>query len=94
MNVSFDSNDADKENAYSSDCSTTICISRERANSTGKQEVLGSFIRDKTKEHLINAILRQAAREDFMKTLGFPNRKNWLAKNLPVWFGTGGVLAE
>jgi hypothetical protein len=52
MNVSFDSNDADKENDYSSDCSTTICISRERANSTGKREVLGSFIRDKTKEHL------------------------------------------
>jgi hypothetical protein len=56
--------------------------------------VLGSFIRDKTKEHLINAILRQAAREDFMKTLGFPNGNNWLAKKLPMWFGTGGILAE
>jgi hypothetical protein len=77
MNVSFDSNNADKENDYSSDYSTTICISHERANSTGKSEVLGSFIRYKTKENLINAILQQADREDFMKTLGFPNRKNW-----------------
>jgi hypothetical protein len=57
MNVSFDSNNADKDNDYSSDYSTTICISRERSNSTGKREVLGSFIRNKTKEHLINAIL-------------------------------------
>ncbi len=94
MNVSFDSNNADKDNDYSSDYSTTICISRERSNSTGKREVLGSFIRNKTKEHLINAILWQADREDFMKTLGFLNWKNWLAKNLPIWFGSGGILAE
>jgi hypothetical protein len=54
--------------------------------------VLGSFIRDKTKKHLINAILRHADQEDFNKTFGFPNRKK--AKNLPVWFGSGGIVAE
>ncbi len=92
MNVSFDSNDADKENDYSSD--NSINIVSERRTATNKREVLGSFIKDKNKEHLINAILRQADREDLMKTLGFPNRKNWIKRNIPIWFASGGILAE
>ena len=92
MNVSFDSNDADKENYYSSD--NSINIVSERRTATNKREVLGSFIKDKNKEHLINAILRQADHEDLMKTLGFPNRRNWIKRNIPIWFASGGILAE
>jgi hypothetical protein len=29
-----------------------------------------------------------------MKTLGFPNQKNWLKRNIPIWFASGGILAE
>ncbi len=94
MNVSFDYNDADKENDYSSDISIPPNVVWSHSSSTNKLAVLGSFIKDKSKGYLINAIMQQADREDFVKTLGFPNRKNWIAKNLPIWFGSGGILAE
>jgi homospermidine synthase len=92
MNVLFDSNDADKENDYSSNNSINIIC--ERCTTINKREVLGSFIKDKNKEHLINAIFHQADHEDLMKTLGFPNQKNWLKRNIPIWFASGGFLAE
>ena len=94
MNVSFDYNDADKENEYSSDISIPPNVTRGRTSATLKLAVLGSFIKDASKEHLINAIMRQADRENLLKTIGFPNRKNWIEKNLPIWFGSGGILAE
>ena len=91
---SFDYNDEEKENDDSSDISVPSNVARGRTHSTNKLQQLGSFIKDKSKEHLINAIMRQADREDLMKTLGFPNRKNWVQKNIPIWFGSGGILAE
>ena len=94
MNVSFDYNDEEKENDYSSDISVPTNVARGRTDSTNKLQQLGSFIKDRSKEHLINAIMRQAYREDFMKSLGFPNLKNWILKNLPIWFGSGGILSE
>jgi hypothetical protein len=90
--LSFDSNDADKENDYTSD--NSINVTHEQTITTKKREVLGSFIKDKSKEHLINAILHQADPEDLMKTLGYPNRKNWLKRNIPIWFSSGGILVE
>lgn len=44
-------------------------------------------------EHLIKAIMQQADHED-LKTLGFPNWKNWIQKTILIWFGRGGILAE
>jgi hypothetical protein len=95
MNVSFDYNDEEKENDYSSNISIPSNVTRGRTNSTAtKLQQLGSFIKDGSKEQIINAIMRQADREDLMKSLGFPNQKNWIQKNLPVWFGSGGILAK
>lgn len=45
-------------------------------------------------EHLIKAIIQQADHEDLIKTLGFPNWKNWIQKTILIWFGRGGILAE
>jgi len=25
--------------------------------------------------------------------LGYPNRTVWIKENIPIWFGTGGLLA-
>ena len=46
MNVSFDYNDADKENDYSSDISIPPNVARGRTSATLKLAVLGSFIKD------------------------------------------------
>ena len=59
-----------------------------------KKPTLGSLVKDKSKEHLLNAIMRQADREGLPSTLAFPNKKKWIIKNLSTWFGEGGVLAE
>ncbi len=69
-------------------------VGQGRTHSTNKLQQLGSFIKDKSKEHLINAIMRQADCEDLMNTLGFPNRENWVQKNVPIWLGSGGILAK
>jgi hypothetical protein len=60
MNVSFDENDADKENDYSSDISIPPNVTHHHTSATSKLAVLGSFIKDRSKEHLINAIKQQA----------------------------------
>jgi hypothetical protein len=57
MNSSFDSNNIGKENGYYSDSSIPANIAHGCTNSTNKREELGSFIKDKSKEHLINAML-------------------------------------
>jgi hypothetical protein len=52
------------------------------------------LVKDKSKEHLLNAIMRQADREGLPSTLAFSNKKKWIIKNLSTWFGEGGVLAK
>ena len=84
-NVSFDE---DKEN---NSCCDSILHNQPFSR---KKATLGSFIKDKSKEHLLNAIMRQADREGLSTTLTFPNRKKWLLKNISIWFCAGGVLAE
>jgi hypothetical protein len=46
MNVSFDYNNADKENVYSYDISIPPNVARGRTSATLKLAVLGSFIKD------------------------------------------------
>jgi hypothetical protein len=47
---------------------------------------------DTKNEVYMNAMLREAAREGFSKTLCFPNRSKWLQTKVPIWFGSGGIL--
>jgi hypothetical protein len=47
----------------------------------------------KNNEHFLNAIMRQADRGGLIETLGYPNRTVWIKENIPIWFGTGGLLA-
>jgi hypothetical protein len=42
----------------------------------------------------MNAILREASHEGFMKTLVFPNQSNWLVSPVPIWFGSCGILRK
>ncbi len=64
-------------------------------NVTSEQHaVLGSLVKDKSKEHLLNGILRQAYHEGLMTTLGFPKRTEWIRKNIPVWVSSGGKFAQ
>ncbi len=93
MNVSFDgsllNDDEESENLppASGLNSNNNVTSEQRA-------VLGSLVKDKSKEHLLNGILRQAYHEGLMITLGFPKRTEWIRKNITVWFGSGGILAQ
>ena len=73
---------------------TTLVVTLSFTIFSMKKATLGSFIKDKNKEHLLNAIMRQADREGLSTTLAFPNRKKWLLKNISIWFGAGGILAE
>jgi hypothetical protein len=84
-----DDTDDDKENH--SICSSLLC---SQAPISKKKPTLHSLVKDKSKEHLLNAIMRQADREGLSNTLTFPNRKKWIIKNLSTWFGEGGILAE
>jgi hypothetical protein len=86
MNVSFDE---EKEN--NSCCDFDLY---KQPPFSRKKATLGSFVKDSSKEHLLNAIMRQADREGLGNTLAFPNRKKWILKNISVWFGNGGILAE
>jgi hypothetical protein len=64
-------------------------------NVTSEQHgALSSLVKDKSKEHLVNAILRQAYHEGLLKTLGFPNWTLRIKTNIPVWFSSGGILAK
>jgi len=87
MGISYDdATDDEKENR--SICGSLLC------SKVKKKPTLGSLVKDKSKEHLLNANMRQADREGLSSTLAFPNRKKWIVKNLSTWFGEGGILAE
>jgi hypothetical protein len=49
---------------------------------------------DSKNEVYMNAMLREAAREGYSKTLCFPNRSKWLQAKVPIWFGSGGILGR
>ena len=87
-NVSFDS-DANEERE-NIDPSSQVFQSRRLMS--GSLQILGNLT-NKNNEHLLNAIMRQANRQNLMDTLGYPNRTVWIKDNIPLWFGTGGILA-
>ena len=69
MNVSFDE---EKEN--NSCCDSDLY---KQPPFFRKKATLGSFVKDRSKEHLLNAIMRQADREGYWAThLLFPIGKN------------------
>ena len=89
-NISFDSTDPndDRENSDPS-----IPLSQQHRLTGGSFLVLGNLTH-KNNEHIINAIMRQADRTGLIESLGYPNRTVWIRDNIPVWFGTGGILAR
>jgi hypothetical protein len=92
MNVSFDVSLLDDEE---SENLTPASGLNSNNNVTSEQHgVLSSLVKDKSKEHLVNAILRQAYHEGLLKTLGFPNWTVWIKTNIPVWCSSGGILAK
>jgi hypothetical protein len=58
----------------------------------GGQKLIGELF-DPKNEDAMNSILRKAYREGLMKTLAYPNRTEWVKTKLPIWFGSGGILA-
>jgi hypothetical protein len=71
MGISYDdATDDKKENR--SICSSLLC---SQALFAKKKPTRGSLVKDKSKEHLLNAIMHQADREGLSSTLAFPNRK-------------------
>ena len=93
MNVSFDGSMLDDD----TESENLLPASGLNSNSAVVGElrgVLGSLVKDKSKEHLLDGILRQAYREGLMMTLCFPKRTEWIKKNIPVWFSSGGLLAQ
>jgi hypothetical protein len=86
--ISYDDDtDDDKENH--SICGSLLC---SQAPISRKKPTLGSFIKDKSKEHLLNMIMHQADRKGLSITLAFPDRKKWIMKNLSIWFGEGSII--
>jgi hypothetical protein len=87
-NISFESDsNEDRENI---DPSSQVAQSRRLMS--GDLQILGNLTH-KNNYHILNAIMRQAGRQNLLDTLGYPNRTVWIKDNLPVWFGTGGILA-
>jgi hypothetical protein len=58
----------------------------------GSLQVLDNLTH-KNNEYFLNAIIRQADCSSLIKTLGYPNCTVWIKDNIPIWFGTGGLLA-
>ncbi len=87
-NISFDSDtNEDRENI---DPSSQASHSRRLMG--GSLQILGNLT-NTNNVHLLNAIMQQANRQNLMDTLGYPNRTVWIKDNIPLWFGTGGILA-
>ncbi len=88
-NISFDADsNEDRENInFSSQ------VAHSRRLMSGSFQVLGNLTH-KNNEYIINAIMRQADRTGLIESLGYPNRTVWIRDNIPVWFGTGGILAR
>ena len=88
-NISFDADsNEDRENI---DPSSQVAHSRRLMS--GSFQVLGNLTH-KNNEYIINAIMQQADRKGLIESLGYPNRTVWIRDNIPVWFGTGGILAR
>jgi hypothetical protein len=87
-NISFESDsNEDRENI---DPSSQVAQSRRLMS--GSLQILGNLTQ-KNNEHILNAIRRQAARQNLLDTLGYPNHIVWIRDNIPVWFSMGGILA-
>jgi hypothetical protein len=89
-NISFDLADPndDRENKDPS-----LPSLQQRRLMSGSFLVLGNLTH-KNNEHIINAIMRQADRTGLIESLGYPNRTVWIRDNIPIWFGTGGILSR
>jgi hypothetical protein len=87
-NISFDS-DSNEERENIDPSSHAF---QSRRLMSGSLQILGNLM-NKNNEHLLNAIMRQANHQNLMDTLGYPNCTVWIKDNIPLWFGTGGILA-
>jgi hypothetical protein len=77
MNVSFDGSLLD-DDTLSENLPPASGLNSNSAVVGELRGVLGSLVKDKSKEHLLDGILRQAYREGLMTTLGFPKRTEWI----------------
>ncbi len=59
----------------------------------GGQKLIGELY-DTKNEVYMNAMLREAAREGFLRLLCFPNWLKWLQAKVLIWFGSGGILGR
>ncbi len=59
---------------------------------SGSFQVLGNLTH-KNNQYIINSIMWQADHKGLIESLGYPNRTIWIRDNIPVWFGTGEILA-
>jgi hypothetical protein len=85
-NISFEADEA-RDNP-----DTSSVTFQSRRLTVGSLQVLGNLTH-KNNELFLNAIMRQADRGGLIETLGYPNRTVWIKENIPIWFGTGGLLA-
>jgi len=85
-NISFDSDEA----RDTPDASSAAIQSRQLTVSS--VQVLGNLTH-KNNEHILNTIMRQVDCNDLIESLGYPNRTVWIRDNIPIWFGTRGILA-
>jgi hypothetical protein len=87
-NISFESDsNEDRENIDPSSQ-----VARSRRMMSGDLQILGNLTH-KNNQHIMNAIMRQAGHPNLLDNLGYPNHTIWIRDNLPIWFGTGGILA-
>jgi hypothetical protein len=93
MNVSFNGSLLDNDEESENFPPASGLNSNNNATSN-QRAVLGSLVKDKSKEHLLDSILRQAYCKGLLKTLCFPHWTVWIKTNIPLWFSSGGILAQ
>ena len=62
--------------------------SQDVSHTMKKGKKLIGELHDKHNEMILDAILREAARDGFQTSLSFPNRSKWLKAKVPIWVGT------
>ena len=85
-NISFEADEA-RDNPNTS----SVTFQSQRLT-VGSLQVLGNLTH-KNNERFLNAIMRQADCSGLIKTQGYPNHTVCVKDNIPIWFGTGGLLA-
>jgi hypothetical protein len=58
---------------------------------SGALQILGNLTH-KNNEHTLHVIMWQAAQQNLLDTLGYPNCTDWIRDDLPIWSSMGGLL--